>query len=118
MLDRDGVFDEFAACLQFPHYFGRNWNAFIDCVQDLEWLPSSAFVLIIRDARRLLENGDPDELALFSRILVESEESLAQSNEFRRERALHAVLHVLPGEIDALDSRLRDVGVFVSSLEI
>src|SRR6186713_786730 len=32
MQKRDGVFEQFAALLQFPRYFGGNWSAFIDCV--------------------------------------------------------------------------------------
>ena len=30
MRDRLGVFDQFGALLQFPRYFGQNWNAFVE----------------------------------------------------------------------------------------
>src|SRR5437879_2485828 len=49
-----GLFDEFAAALQFPYYFGENWNAFDECINDLEWLRSSAYLLIIVNADQLL----------------------------------------------------------------
>lgn len=32
------MLDAFAASLAFPGYFGRNWDAFLDCAADLSWL--------------------------------------------------------------------------------
>lgn len=32
--DRAGLFTEFATVLDFPGYFGRNWDAFADCLRD------------------------------------------------------------------------------------
>ncbi|MFD7158495.1 barstar family protein [Kribbella sp. NPDC059898] len=29
-----GLFDEFAATLQFPYCFGENWDGLGDCVSD------------------------------------------------------------------------------------
>lgn len=39
--DEQRFFDELAAALQFPYYFGENWNAVWDCVTDLSWLKGS-----------------------------------------------------------------------------
>src|SRR3546814_20135940 len=37
--DKDDVLDRFAAALQFPDWFGRNWDALADCLGDLSlWL--------------------------------------------------------------------------------
>ena len=44
------LFDEFAAALQFPYYFGENWNAFDECLADLEWLPGEAYVVLLANA--------------------------------------------------------------------
>jgi RNAse (barnase) inhibitor barstar len=33
MRDRAGVFDQFTALLQFPRYFGENWDALFDMTQ-------------------------------------------------------------------------------------
>jgi RNAse (barnase) inhibitor barstar len=42
------VYDAFAVKLSFPEYFGRNYNAFIDCLFDLSWLSEkSAFVAVV-----------------------------------------------------------------------
>jgi hypothetical protein len=51
-----GVFDEFAAGLEFPGYFGRNWDAFEECLSGLDdWLDlGSGLVLVIVDALEVL----------------------------------------------------------------
>ena len=40
-------FDECAAAWQFPYYFGENWDAFEECLTDLEWLPAEAYVFCV-----------------------------------------------------------------------
>lgn len=45
-----GFFDEIAAAMQFPYYFGENWHALEDCLLDLTWLPAEAYLLVIEDA--------------------------------------------------------------------
>jgi len=35
-----------AEVMQFPSYFGHNWDAFDDCITDLAWLPAKRCVLI------------------------------------------------------------------------
>lgn len=54
-----GVFDEFAAALQFPYYFGANKDAFDDCLRDLDDCLGSAegYVVVIRDADQLLADA-------------------------------------------------------------
>lgn len=39
--------------LDFPRYFGANWDAVEECLRDLEWLPANGYVLVIRGAERL-----------------------------------------------------------------
>jgi len=54
-------FDEISAVLQFPYYFGENWNAVNDCLQDLQWLPVAGYLLVITDAHLLFsEEADVD----------------------------------------------------------
>jgi hypothetical protein len=54
-------FDELAAVMQFPTYFGHNWNAARDMLRDLHWLPAEAYLLLIEDADELLAD-EPDEV--------------------------------------------------------
>ncbi|MFC0529610.1 barstar family protein [Phytohabitans kaempferiae] len=40
------LFDRCAEELAFPGWFGRNWNAFSDCLGDLSWLTGAGHVLL------------------------------------------------------------------------
>ena len=45
--DRDAFFARVAEALEFPDWFGRNWDAFFDCLADLSWLPTGGHVLVL-----------------------------------------------------------------------
>jgi hypothetical protein len=63
------LFDEFAAALQFPAYFGDNWPAFDECLSDLEWLPSEAgYVLAVSEPAEVLQDS-PADFKVLVRIL-------------------------------------------------
>jgi hypothetical protein len=47
---RDELLDAIAAQLEFPAYFGHNWDALEECLRDLSWLPASGYVLVVRTA--------------------------------------------------------------------
>ena len=55
-----GLFAEFARALRFPDYFGHNWDALDECLNDLNWLmPLSSHkpvVVLVADAEELLQN--------------------------------------------------------------
>jgi RNAse (barnase) inhibitor barstar len=73
MRDEQGVVSEFAAALQFPHYFGANWDALNDCVTDLLWMGEPGVVLGITDASQLLAD-EPRRLDTLVEILVDARE--------------------------------------------
>lgn len=35
-----------AETMSFPNYFGRNWDAFEECINDLSWAPARGYVLL------------------------------------------------------------------------
>lgn len=61
---------EFAAALQFPDYFGENWDAFHDCINDLRWMPSQSLVLWVTKTDKLLSKNAKD-LRILIEILIE-----------------------------------------------
>jgi len=65
---RQALYDEVSAALQFPAYFGENWDALNDCVKDLMWMPAEWYLLHVDDVGRVLPD-DPEGFRIFLRIL-------------------------------------------------
>ncbi|GAC1467041.1 MAG: hypothetical protein PVSMB1_16190 [Gemmatimonadaceae bacterium] len=56
--DDPHFFDELAAAMQFPYYFGENWDAVWDCITDLNWLKGSSFLIVFDSAEYLLSESN------------------------------------------------------------
>ena len=46
---KEALLDELYQRLSFPGYFGFNWDALVDCIRDLSWLPQGPVILMHRD---------------------------------------------------------------------
>lgn len=60
-----------AACaktLEFPDYFGHNWDALEDCLTDLSWHTASGFVIVHHGFGNFADHS-PDEAATALDIL-------------------------------------------------
>lgn len=66
--DRHGLFSALKAELQFPSYFGDNWDALADCLRDLSWI-SEHRVIIWHDE---LPRMDDQSLRIYLSVLLES----------------------------------------------
>jgi len=51
--DKDALLDRIAAALEFPAWFGRNWDALEDCLADLSWSNAAGHVLLIEGIAEL-----------------------------------------------------------------
>ena len=69
--DKDELLARFAAAFQFPAWFGGNWDALADCLDDLEWLDADGHVLVIEGAAEL-RVAAPETLATALEILTET----------------------------------------------
>jgi hypothetical protein len=107
----EGFYDELAAALQFPLYFGRNWPAVDECLADLDWMPAGAYLLVFADAPLVLKSaGDGDAEALFkllSRICGEWAEGSANGPE-RKPTPFHVVFHAGIAEADDFSHRVEN----------
>jgi hypothetical protein len=98
------MFDEMAAALQFPHYFGENWPAFFECLADMDWLPMKVgIVLLILEPGEVLVDSEPPELSTFVRAITDAHRTYSQPVEAgewwdRPAVPFHVVLHV-PGGV-------------------
>lgn len=48
--DKPEFLRRIAAALQFPDWFGHNWDALADCLSDMAWLPAAGYVIILEHA--------------------------------------------------------------------
>lgn len=54
ILDESTFFDEASRALGFPAYFGRNWDALIDCLGDFEHRSARRVVIVWKEADQTL----------------------------------------------------------------
>lgn len=60
-----------AAALQFPEYFGANWDAFYDCLTDFGWRPAPGYVVRLLGAGAVRSRAAP-ALASALELLAEA----------------------------------------------
>lgn len=80
---KEMLLDELYRRLGFPDYFGFNWDALVDFIRDLSWLPQGPVVLMHRD---LPLEGDVASQKTYLSILrnvVEKRGELAGGMRFR-----------------------------------
>jgi RNAse (barnase) inhibitor barstar len=66
------LMEALASALRFPAYFGRNWDALLDCLRSLhEEMPASGYVLAVRNASSFL-SASPKDLEDFADIAGEA----------------------------------------------
>ncbi len=68
---KKSLYQEFAAAMQFPYYFGHNWDAFDECINDLNWLPANKYVILITNFHEVLSEN-PEDLSIFMDIIKET----------------------------------------------
>jgi RNAse (barnase) inhibitor barstar len=88
-----GLFAELAEVLEFPDYFGHNWDALEECLADLEWLPAKGYVLVFTDAELILPD-DEDEFATLLEVLNDAGEAWATEDAGKRAKPFHTALTV------------------------
>jgi RNAse (barnase) inhibitor barstar len=115
MSSPEALFDEFAAALQFPDYFGENWSALDECLADLSWLPSEGYLLVIRDAASTLASSEADFgiwINILSRVAEEWSQPVEEGQVWDRPgKPFHFLLHASLGDTALLRRRVHDAGV-------
>jgi hypothetical protein len=94
-ISKERTLQEWSAALQFPSYFGNNWDAFEECINDLEWLGASRIVVFVTRADEMLPRS-PKDLPMMLNILSAAEQA----------KSLHIVFHCSPGRSAHLCQRM------------
>lgn len=99
------LLQEWAAALQFPYYFGHNWDAFEECINDLEWVPAAKHLVFVTRAENVLRDDDRG-FAIFVEILVQATKKWSVRSGWWR-----VVLQSDSANVALLQNRLARVGV-------
>jgi len=70
---KDQFLKQAATALQFPAYFGYNWDAFADCLTDMTWFGADGFVILYDNFDPFAEN-ERDEFGVALEVLQEAAE--------------------------------------------
>jgi RNAse (barnase) inhibitor barstar len=104
-------FDELAAALQFPDYFGENWDAANDCLGDLVWVHADAIVLVLLDGDKLLAAVGDDAAKKLVPVLTAAAGHWNHFAVKKPSRSFHVVMQAAPGEADAVVRRWARLGL-------
>ncbi|WXR62059.1 barstar family protein [Peptostreptococcaceae bacterium AGR-M142] len=95
-LESEGLLLEFCKVFKFPDYFGHNWEALEDCINDLDWLPSDNYTILIKDAHNILKY-EYDNFKVLIRILKTASkewvEGISYSDYPKEKTPFHIIFH-------------------------
>ena len=63
--------NEVAAALQFPGYYGENWDAMDECITDLAWTPAQWYLIHVSGIESVLPDDEKD-FRIFLRVLYDT----------------------------------------------
>ncbi len=72
--DKSTFLSQVAGLLQFPSYFGHNWDAFEECLNDMVWTLDQPALLLFDHAGRFAA-AEPEQFAMALDILAASAEN-------------------------------------------
>lgn len=105
-------FKEIGAALQFPYYFGENWDALDECITDLSWLDGEAYLLMVNQANLILQDATPKEFQILMEVLSDAHQTWLTQPQIVNENEHPTAFNILLGCTDehrsALTQRLTD----------
>lgn len=88
--DEDELFSEFNDKLNFPDYFGYNWNALYDLLRDFHWMNEKGIVIIHQD----IPLFEDEERRNYLNVLFDASQDWKEGEE-------HYLQLVFPKEIES-----------------
>ena len=68
-----------AEAIEFPAYFGNNWDAFDECITDLTWCPAQRYV-ILYDHADIFAQSEPTQYQIALDIFNSAQEYWEDNN--------------------------------------
>jgi RNAse (barnase) inhibitor barstar len=66
---KEALFHIVAKEMGFPDYFGNNWDALEECMNDLmEWIPANGYVVLFEDAHIFCQSAPNDFLTFIEMV--------------------------------------------------
>ncbi|WP_292471163.1 barstar family protein [Methanolobus sp.] len=109
-IEIENLYSEFQKTFQFPDYFGCNWAAFDECLNDLDWINAKSYILIVRDMDKILPEDDVsfNLLLKYLRIAVTEWTEGRNYDDFpTKETPFHLYLHSSKENKNELYNRLQ-----------
>jgi hypothetical protein len=60
-VDKKGLLEKISRALDFPSYFGMNWDALNDCLTDMGWKPAAGYVVLLKKFTAFAEKCPGEE---------------------------------------------------------
>jgi RNAse (barnase) inhibitor barstar len=120
MRSQSTLFDEFQVALEFPDYFGHNWDALSECITDMGWAQVGAgIVLVIDDCDVVLSQGSATDLdrlvRLLSRASSEWGQEIAEGEWWDRPPvAFHVLLACDDSKVEIVRERWSSAGAVIA----
>src|SRR5262245_58318890 len=90
-------FDEATAALQFPNYFGENWDACNECLIEMHnSRDTAAIVVAITETDRLLVKESSREAGILADVVASSLQASNRAEKPKKSRPFHVVFQVAP----------------------
>jgi len=77
LTSRDDLFKALQDKLKLPNYFGHNWDALQECLEDLSWIKQRRVIIIHRDVPALKQK----DIAEYRDVLATSSQHWVSSGE-------------------------------------
>lgn len=118
----DDVYDEFATAIPFPDYFGRNRDAFDECITDLDELSISVgFVLVFTEPHLALRDDDREFAWLVEAVTrpawVWTDPAAVSAEEDRSDKSYCVVLAGDGEQLNRASARWKSAGCDVVGIE-
>ena len=75
--DVSGLMDAVAEAMNFPKYFGENWNALSDCLRDFNLIEETNILIVHKE----VPNLENEQLSVYIDILKDSVSDWTQEDE-------------------------------------